>query len=128
MAAAPTLPADCDRRPIVVDQTSVPATHLSRAEAEARSAFLGDGKPARTAVLGRVTMTSPSADFGGNPIDARLVWILSWTGLTHRTPSSGPYIPNAPPPGTFYSTASVLVMDALSGDMIVGIACGIVLV
>lgn len=126
VAAAPAMPADCDRHLVAVDQTSIPATHLSRSEAEARSAFLGDGKPARTAVLGRVTMTSPSADFRGNPIDARLVWILSWTGLMHRTPSSGPYIPNAPPPGIYYSTASVLVIDALSGDLIVGIACGIV--
>lgn len=123
----PVLPADCDRSPIIVDATSIPATHITRSDAESRSGGMGDGKPALTAVLGRVTMTNPRIDFKGNPIDARLVWVLGWTGLMHRLPSGGPpYRPNATPRAVVYSTASVLVMDALTGDVIVGIACGLV--
>ena len=88
---------------------------------------MGDGKPALTAVVGRVTMTNPSTDFKGNKIDARLVWVLAWTGLMHSLPSGGPPSrPNAAPRAPQYSTASVLVIDALTGDVIVGIACGIV--
>jgi hypothetical protein len=125
-ATTKVLPADCDRAPIAVDTTSIPTTHITRSDAEGRSGGMGDGKPALTAVLGRVTMTNPRTDFRGVAIDARLVWVLGWTGLMHNLPSSGPYVPNAAPRTVQYSTASILVIDALTGDAIIGIACGIV--
>jgi hypothetical protein len=46
----------------------------------------------------------------------------------HKLPSRGPFKIDAAQAhrDVYYSTASVLVLDAMTGDVLIGIACGIV--
>jgi hypothetical protein len=121
-----SLPGDCARPDVLLDVISPSSAVLTQVEAESRSGGMGDGRPADSAVLGRVTMAR--SDFYGNPIQARPAWVLYWAGLMHRLPSGGPAVKFDAPPTTrplFYSTAAVMVIDAITGDALLGVSCGV---
>jgi hypothetical protein len=121
-----SLPGDCARSDLLIDNGPPPHALVSREEAESKAGGMGDQRPADSAVLGRVTMPRP--DFNGNPIRARPAWVLYWSGLTHRVLGGIPAKLDAPPTTqpVFYSTASVMVIDASTGEGLWGMNCGIV--
>jgi hypothetical protein len=121
-----SLSGDCARPDVLLDTASPGTAVVSEVDAERRSGGMGDGRPADSAVLGRVTMAT--SDSHGNPIQARTAWVLYWSGLMHKLPSGGPPNKIGANPTTrpvFYSTASLMVIDALTGDALVAEGCGV---
>jgi hypothetical protein len=121
-----SLPGDCAGSDLLIDNASPAQALVSRQQAESKAGGMGDQRPADSAVLGRVTMPRP--DFNGNPVRARPAWVLYWSGLTHRLLGGIPAKLDAPPTTqpVFYSTASVMVIDASTGEDLWGMNCGIV--
>ena len=114
------------RADVVLDTTSPPTVPITRAEVEQRTNPLGD-RPAPDAVLlARLTMNLQ--DGHGIPILSRPVWVVYRTGMMNKLPGGGFYIPgaNATARPVYRSTASVAVIDAMTGEGLWATDCGIV--
>lgn len=123
-----SMPADCFMRSdFVLDTTSLPTVPITRAEVELRTNPFGDRPMPVAVVLARLTMSL--TDRHGNPLQSRPVWVVYRTGLMSKLPSGGPLIPGGGPVTTrpiYRSTASVTVLDAVTGEGIWATSCGIV--
>jgi hypothetical protein len=126
-----SLPGDCGADLHATINTAPPlAAPIGRAEVERRTNPFGSRPAPVIAMLGRVSL---NFTVDGNPIDARPAWVLYWTGEMTHLPSSGPFIPpqpgvTPPPRAVWISTTSMAVIDAVTGEAIVGVQCGLTLV
>ena len=124
-----SLPEDCGGRlHALIDTTSPLAAPITRADVEHRTNPRGDRPTPVIAMLGRVTLNFVDRD--ANPIQARPAWVLYWTGQMSRLPSGGPFIPpqpgvTLPPRPVWMSTTSMAVIDAVTGEILVGVQCGL---
>jgi hypothetical protein len=122
-----SLPGDCGASLHATIDTTPLAVPISRAEVELRTNPLGSRPAPVIAMLGRVSL---NFTVDGNPIEARPAWVLYWTGEMTRPPSGGPFIPHQPgvtllpQPERIYTT-SMAVIDAVTGEAIVGAQCGV---
>jgi hypothetical protein len=66
-------------------------------------------------------------DSHGSLVQSRPVWVVYRIGPPSKLPSGGAFIPGAPPTTrpVYVSTASITVLDAVTGDHLWAMGCGI---
>ena len=112
----------------LIDTSSPLVAPITTMDIERRTNPLGNRSAPVIAMLGRVSLNF--SDHDGNPIQARPAWVLYWTGEMSRLPSGGPFIPRQPgvtPPArpVWISTTGMSVIDAATGNILVGVQCGL---
>jgi hypothetical protein len=123
-----SLPGDCGSAlHALIDTTSPLAAPITLADVERRTSALGNRPAPVIAILGRVSL---NFTVDGNPVEARPAWVLYWTGEMTHLPSGGPFIPpqpgiTPPPRQVWMSTTSMAVFDAVTGETLVGVQCGL---
>jgi len=122
------MPADCltGRPDLVVDTTAALVVPTTAAEIERLTNPLQNRPAPAAIVLAQVTMHLQEQN--GRWIDQRPAWVVYRTGEMNKLPSGGPFIPGAAPTTrpVYMSTASITVVDALTGEAFWGMGCGIV--
>ena len=117
------MPADCVANALKIDLVAPPSVPVSAVQAVARTDPLGQRPTPLAAILARVTASF--SDGTGQLMSARPVWLVYRVGEMAKPPSGGPFLPGAPPRTTATMfTASIAMVDALTGEPLWGTSCG----
>ena len=119
------VPADCDRPTVRLEFGQLPSVPTAPSDAVRQTDLYGYRPAPVAVVLARASWAGQ--DVHGVFVSRRPVWLVYRTGLMNSLPSGGVYLKDASPrPTVTLSTAIVSIVDAVSGEGLMEIGCGLI--